>query len=116
MQKDDWVRLRHMLEASKEVISFMAGQNRQSLEKNRMLALSLIRLIEIIGEAATKITKQFQKDHPEIPWAQIVTMRHRLIHAYFDVDLDRVWDTAQKDIPSLLSMLEKVVPANPPSS
>ncbi len=116
MRKDDWVRLRHMVEASKEIISFTANENRQSLDQNRMLVLSLVRSIEIIGEAAIKVTKEFQNEHPQIPWAQIIAMRHRLIHAYFDVDLDRVWDTANKDIPSLLATLEKIVPSKPPAA
>lgn len=78
-----------------------------------MLALSLVRLIEVVGEAATQVTRDFQNQHPEIPWAQIVGMRNRLIHAYFDIDLDRVWKIVKDDLPPLIMKLEKIVPSQP---
>lgn len=92
----------------------MQNQTRESLDKNRMLALSLVRLIEIVGEAATQITREFQNQHSEIPWAQIVGMRNRLIHAYFDIDMDRVWKIVKDDLPSLIVELEKIIPPEQP--
>ena len=92
-------------------MSFLQNQTRESLDKNRMLALSLVQLIEIVGEAATQVTREFQNEHPEIPWAQIVGMRNRLIHAYFDIDMDRVWKIIKDDLPSLIIKLEKIVPS-----
>jgi len=74
-----------------------------------MLLLSLIKEIEIIGEASSKITDEFRQKHPEVPWMHIVAMRNRLIHAYFDIDADRVWDTINSDLPSLLNQLKKIV-------
>ena len=109
MHKTDDVRLRHMLDAAKEALSFMKGKSRKDLDTNRMLVLSLLRLVEIIGEAARQVSKEFQEKHPEIPWALIVAMRNRLIHAYFDVDLDRVWSTTQDDLPPLVAQLEKII-------
>ena len=82
---------------------------RDDLENNRMLALSIVKSIEIVGEAASKVTKGSWEAHPEIPWTDIVAMRNRLIHAYFDIDLDRVWDTVTDDLPSLTALLEDVV-------
>ena len=102
-----------MLEAAKEVVSFMQNQTRESLDKNRMLALSVVRLIEVVGEAATQITRECQSQHPEIPWPQIVGMRNRLIHAYFDIDMDRVWKIVKDDLPPLIIKLEKMVPPQP---
>ncbi len=99
-----------MLESAREAVSFLQNQTRESLDKNRMLALSLVRLIEIVGEAATQVTREFQNQHPEIPWAQIVGMRNRLIHAYFDIDMDRVWKIVKDDLPPLIVKLEKIVP------
>ena len=87
----------------------MRNQTRESLDKNRMLALSLVRLIEIVGEAATQVTREFQNRHPKIPWAQIVGMRNRLIHAYFDIDMDRVWKIVKDDLPPLIIELEKIL-------
>lgn len=99
-----------MLESAREAVSFVQNQTRESLDKNRMLALSVVRLIEIVGEAATQVTREYQSQHSEIPWAQIVGMRNRLIHAYFDIDLDRVWKIVKDDLPPLVIKLEKIVP------
>ena len=80
-----------------------------------MLVLSLVKCIEIIGEAASKVTKDSRDQFPEIPWAVIVAMRNRLIHAYYDVDLDRVWDTLSDDLPPLILSLENCMKKEKPS-
>ena len=105
----DRVRLRHMLDAGKEAIAFLHGQQRSALYKDRKLALALVRSIEVIGEAATHVTQPCQDTCPQIPWPEIVAMRNRLIHAYFDLDLDRVWDTVQEDLPPLVAQLENIL-------
>jgi len=74
-----------------------------------MLPLSIVKSIEIIGEAASTISKEFRERHEEIPWASIIAMRNRLIHVYFDMDLVRVWDTIKDDLPPLITSLEKIV-------
>ena len=107
-QREDAVRLHHMLDAAKEAFSFVQGKERSDLDKDRKLVLSLVRLVEVIGEAAGSVSKEFQTAHPEIPWPAIVGMRNRLIHAYFDIDLDRVWDTVKDDLPQLVASLEKI--------
>jgi uncharacterized protein with HEPN domain len=99
-----------MMDAAKEALSFVEGKSRSDLDDNRMLTLSLTRSLEIIGEAASKVTKECQEGHREIQWASIVNMRNRLIHAYFDINLDVVWETVREDIPSLLVSLERLVP------
>ena len=109
MFEDDLPRLHHMLDAAREALSFAKGQTRQSLEDNRMLVLSLLRSLEIIGETASRVSPACQTEHADIPWPQIVNMRNRLIHAYFDVDLDRVWDTITNDLPPLIASLERMV-------
>jgi len=109
MLKDNIIRLRHMLDAAREALSFSKNKTRNDLDSDRMLALSIIKSIEIIGEAASTVTKEFCDTRNEIPWANIVAMRNRLIHAYFDIDLDRVWDTITDDLPPLVSALEKVI-------
>lgn len=107
--KEDLVRLRHMLDAAKEAISFTNDKTRDDLDDDRKLVLSLVKCIEIVGEAATKVTKEAREQYSEIPWGEIITMRHRLIHAYFDIDLDRVWDTITDDLPPLMAQLLKVI-------
>ncbi len=109
MQKDDLIRLRHMLDAAQEAISFVAGKSRRDLNLNRMLALSLVKDIEIIGEAASKITLETREQLAQVPWAMIIGMRNRLIHAYFEIDLDILWKTVAEDIPPLISMLEEII-------
>ena len=74
-----------------------------------MLALALVKCIEIIGEAASKIDSGIQSSHPDIPWADIVGMRNRLIHAYFDIDFERVCDTIAADLPPLIAKLERIL-------
>jgi uncharacterized protein with HEPN domain len=109
MRRDDLIRIRHMLESAREAISFIKGRRRTDLDKDRMLVLSLIKSIEIMGEAASKVTKESRDSHPEIPWLNIIGMRNRLIHVYFDIDLDRVWDTITDDLPPVIAVLERIV-------
>ncbi len=106
MRGDDRTRLQHMLDAAREACFFASGQTRESLDTDRKLALSLVRDIEIIGEAASRVSDECQNENPLVPWRNIVAMRNRLIHAYFDVDLDRVWDTVTEDLPPLITTLE----------
>jgi uncharacterized protein with HEPN domain len=100
-----------MLEAAKDARRFAAGRARADLETNRMLSLALVKSIEIIGEAGTRVSEQGRRELPEVPWAEIVAMRHRLIHAYYDVDLDVVWETVERDLPPLIATLERAAPA-----
>ena len=106
MLKDDQIRLRHMLHAAREAVSFSRGRTRKDLETDRQLVLSLVKDIEIVGEAAAQITKSTRMQTPEIPWQEIIAMRNRLVHAYFNVNLDIVWQTVQKDLPMLIARLE----------
>ncbi len=109
MLRDDYIRIRHMLDAAQEAVSFINNHTRAGLEDNRMLVLSLVKSIEIIGEAASKVTKESRERCPEVPWSDIIAMRNRLIHAYFDIDLDRVWDTVTDDLPPLIAVLKTIV-------
>jgi uncharacterized protein with HEPN domain len=89
---DDLSRLRHMRDAARKITVFIEGESRQSLASDEKLQLSLVRLIEIIGEAAARVSNDLKEKHPQVPWQVIVNMRNRLAHAYFDIDLDVVWD------------------------
>ena len=108
-QHNDQIRLQNMLDHSREAIKFVTGKNRGDLGKDRILELALVRLVEVIGEAATKISKQCQKKYPNIPWMEIIGMRNRLIHGYDSVDLDVLWDTISIDLPPLIEKLEKIL-------
>jgi uncharacterized protein with HEPN domain len=107
MQKDDLIRLRHMLEAAKEIDGFLAGRVREDLDSDRMLLLSIVKDLEIIGEAASRLSEESKKEIPDIPWPDIVNTRHRLIHAYYDIDVEIIWSTVQADLPQLIVDLGK---------
>lgn len=106
---DDRTRLLHMLDASRKAIAYAANHTSQDLEEDEILCLGLVKIIEIIGEAASKISRPFQDSHPQIPWSQIISMRNRLVHAYFDINLDILWRTIQEDLPMLIPELEKLL-------
>ncbi len=105
MRAEDRVRLLHMIDAAESIDQFLTGRERAHLDQDRMLLFAVIRAIEIIGEAAGKISRDTQLAHPTIPWSAIVGMRNRLIHGYFDIDTDIVWSTVSREIPTLLSRL-----------
>lgn len=100
-----------MLQAAEEALSFIHKKNRKHLEHNRQLLLSLIKEIEIIGEAASKVTPSFRKQYSDIPWEIIVGTRNRLIHVYFDIDYDVVWKTVTDDLPALVRQLRAILEA-----
>ena len=107
---DDEVSLRHMLEHAHEATAMIVRKDRSDLEASRMLSLALVRLIEIIGEAANRVSKTRQKQLSQLPWPLIIGMRNRLIHGYDVVDLDIVWQTVTEELPSLITILEGIVP------
>lgn len=109
MTPEDRIRIRHMLDAVTEALTFTKDACREDLEDNRMLALAIIKELEIIGEATSKLTAEFKELNSHIPWIDIVGMRNRLTHGYFDIDLDRVWDTVVVDLEPLRGELEKIV-------
>jgi uncharacterized protein with HEPN domain len=109
MQKDDAVRLRHMLDAAQEAAFFAQNKTRGSLDTDGQLVLSVVKSIEIIGEAAANVTTKCREDFPQIPWRDIISMRNRLTHVYFDINLDILWKTVVEDLPPLIAELGKVV-------
>lgn len=108
MFRDDKVRIRHILDAAREAVTFVEARSRRDLDTDRKLSLSLVRLLEIIGEAARGISTEFCRSHPDLPWKKMVGMRDRLIHAYFDINLDVVWETVKDDLPPLIEKLEGI--------
>lgn len=113
ISESDAVRLRHMLEAAQKAQRFIQDRDRSDLETDEMLSLALVRLLEIVGEAAIHVSADVRTDYPLIPWQQIADTRNRLIHGYFNVDLDIVWAILQKDLPLLVSELESIVDSIP---
>lgn len=110
MRRDDEIRLRHMLDAARETMSFAEGYSRTDLDTDRKTTVSIVKGVEMVGEAASKVSKECRSKLPQIPWAEIVAMRNRLVHVYFDINLDIVWDTIAVDLPELIAVLEGIVP------
>ncbi len=110
MREHDEIRLRHMIDAAREAMSFARGRVRDDLETDRQLLLALVKDIEIIGEAASQVTDSTRQELADIPWNSIIAMRNRLVHAYFSINLDILWSTVQEDLPSLIDLLERSVP------
>ena len=109
MFEDDNIRLHHILDSTHEAVAFANGHKRADLDTDRKLNLSLVRLLEIIGEAARGTSVEFRQEHPDLPWKSMIGMRDRLIHGYFDINLEVVWKTVTEDLPPLISQLEKIV-------
>ena len=106
MRAEDLTRVRHMIEAAESAMRFVKGRSRPDLDGDEMLRFALTRAIEILGEAASKVSPDGRAAIPEVPWADVVGMRNRLVHAYFDVNLDILWRTIDEAIPDLLARLK----------
>ena len=99
-----------MLDAVREAPGFAATRSRADLDHDRLLLLALVKDVEIIGEAASRVSADTRAEWAEIPWQDIVTMRHRLVHGYFDIDLDIVWNTLTDDLPPLAARKSRASP------
>lgn len=101
--------LQHILESAIEIQGYIAGMHKRTFIKDRKTQDAVIRRFEIIGEAAKRLTDEVRGQEPTIPWRQIASMRDRLIHEYFSIDLDVVWQTAKKGLPPLIRSVERLL-------
>lgn len=106
---DPLIRLRHMLDHAREAVELIRGRTRDDLDRERMLELSLVRLVEIVGEAAAHLTRDEQARYPTIPWPQVTGMRNRLIHGYDTVDTRIVWEVIQDKLLPLERVSERLM-------
>ena len=112
MRRDDaW--LLDMLLAARRAVRFAAPLTFSEFENGDLHQLAILKAVEIIGEAASRISEETKAEHPDIPWAEIIGLRNRLVHAYFAIQLDIVWQTVQDDLPPLIAQLEPLVPPEP---
>lgn len=105
----DRVRLTHVLTAAREALDFARGRSRADLDSEPMFRRAVIHCIQEIGEAAARVSEESRVLAPSLPWAQIVGMRHRLVHAYFAIDAELVWEVLQRDLQPLIAELEKLL-------
>lgn len=106
---DDAVRLRHILDAARKAVALTVGRSRSQIEADEIGQLALARLLEIVGEAAGKVSPEFRASHPGLPWAEMNGLRNRLAHAYFDIDLDVLLDIVGRDLPGLIAQVDELV-------
>jgi uncharacterized protein with HEPN domain len=106
---EDGTRLAHMLDHAREAVEMVKGRQREDLDRDRMLNLSLVRLIEIVGEAANRVSKPKQAALPDIPWPEIIGMRNRIVHGYDEVDFDILWAVIRDDLPPLIERLSAAI-------
>lgn len=114
-QRDDSVSLRQMLDHGREAIRMVERRSRDELGTDRMFALALIQLVQIVGEAAQRVSALCRDRHPQVPWSQIIGLRNRLIHGYDSVDYDILWRIVTLDLPALVTSLQTVVDDTGPS-
>lgn len=109
MNPSDAVRIRHIIQAGESALRFIAGRDPADLTGDEMFRFALVRAIEIIGEAASRVSPETRQQLPSVPWSDAILMRNRLIHAYFDINHTILWKTVTEDIPALLSMLRTAI-------
>ena len=109
MWRDDALLL-DMLLASRKIRQFTQDHSWETFQVEEKTQHAVMRLIQIIGEAASKVSDGYKQEHSVIPWVGIIGMRHRLVHDYFNILLEKVWEVIVKDIPELIQNLEPLVP------
>jgi uncharacterized protein with HEPN domain len=111
MLHDDLTYIGHMLDMAQKAIDKAHGKTRSDFNEDEDLRIVLTHLIQVIGEAARGVSQEFQIAHPEIPWKEIVGMRHKVVHDYMNVDEEVVWDTVQNELLPLIKELKKIIPS-----
>ena len=115
-KRSDLLYLGDMLDHARRARAQLAGITRERFESDETLQIVVMHRLRIIGEAATKVPAQTRAAHPEIAWARIAGMRHKIVHDYFQINMDVVWDAVINDLPDLIAALEKFTPPEPPSA
>lgn len=108
---DDLTRLRHMKDAAEDALNFTSGKTKETLEDDKILSFAVVKVLEIVGEAASKISLECRGRYPDIPWGDIIGMRNRLVHAYYGIDFDIVWSAITEDLEPLIDSLDRAIAA-----
>ncbi len=106
---DDRVTLQQMRDNTRKALTLAESRTRAYLDEDWVAALALVQLLQIIGEAARRLSESLRQRHPQVPWAQIIGLRNRLIHGYDTVDLDRLWEVLRSDLPRLDTELDRIL-------
>ncbi len=114
MRKDDLVYVGHMLETARSAVTKTSGISRSCFDDDENLRLAVVHLIQTVGESARRVSVEFQQAHPEIPWSKIIAMRHKVVHDYLEINYEIVWRAATRNLPPLITELEKLLPEDIP--
>lgn len=109
MKKDESVYLRHILDAIAQIETYLSDKTFADFDQSRLIQDAVIRQLEIVGEASRNLSDEFRQRHSGIPWQQIVGLRNRLIHAYFSINLQTVWEIVKHDLPGLKTEIQKIL-------
>ncbi len=112
-RRDDQTLIRDMIGAAETAIRALGEHDIVALGADVILGLGLVKCLEIVGEAASRLSQDFRKKHPTIPWVSIIGMRNRLVHVYFDIDYEQVWKALKNELPTLLAQLKALLPPEP---
>ena len=102
-------RLEHILTAIDNVDSFLEGKNLDDMQTNKMMFFAVVKNIEIIGEAANNLTKEIREKHSEVSWKDVISMRHVLVHDYYNIDAKTAWQTAKDNLPELRRQISAIL-------
>ena len=109
MPKDDTLYLNHILDTASKISQLLSGKTKEEFMREELLIIAITHLLQVIGEAANRVSKEFRERHPEIPISAIIGMRNKIVHDYWDIDEEIVWQTAIMDIPVLVDKLKEIV-------
>ncbi|MBM3212166.1 DUF86 domain-containing protein [Candidatus Poribacteria bacterium] len=109
MKKDDTVFLKHILDSIKLIEIYLDDISFKRFLQEKLIQDGVIHELEIVGEASRNLSDEFRKSYPEIPWSQIISLRNRIAHVYFNINLQIIWEITQNDIPYLRSKIEYIL-------
>ena len=115
-RRDDSIRLRHMADHARKAVDLSQGRTRSDLDSDSLYELAMTRLVEVIGEAAMRLSPETRARYPDIPWPEIIAARNRLIHGYDQINKNILWDILQLDLPFLLRRLDEIIAELPGES
>ena len=110
MKKDDGVYLGHMLDTARKIVRKQSGLTRGQYESDENLQMVFAHLVQVLGEAASRVSPECRRHTPEIPWNRIVGIRHRIVHDYMNIDLEILWEVVSRNVPELVDALAKIAP------
>ena len=111
MEQNDRKNLSNMLKMSREAMDLVQDKTRDDLDRDKQLTLSLIKYLEMIGYSASRVSRECQNGCEPIPWDQVIEMKQQVVHTYWDIDRDWIWNTVTNELPTIIEALEQLVPS-----